>query len=140
MAVFGLLSKFFKKNKLEVESTQTSQPARESPYAAVKVRCENGVIHVEWPEKPVQKVAIDSLIGVAIETTDQGPFVDDVWWHLATGESVATYPSEATGAGELLSQLQALPTFNNDRLIQAMGSTQNNMFILWDKQGRHLAP
>jgi hypothetical protein len=140
MSVFGWLSRFFKNEKLDMASVQTSQPARESPYAAVKVRCENGVIYVEWPEKPVQKVAIDSLIGVAVETSDQGPFVEDVWWHLATSESVATYPSEATGAGELLSQLQALPTFNNERLIQAMGSTQNNMFILWDKQDRHLAP
>lgn len=138
--MLGWLSKFFKSEKSEVKLGQHSQPVRDNPYAAVKVRCEGGLIHIEWPEKPAQVVAMDALIGVAVETTDQGPFVEDVWWHLATSETVATYPSEATGAGELLSQLQLLPNFNNERLIQAMSSAQNNMFILWDKQGRHLAP
>ena len=138
--MLGWLSKFFKSKKPEAKLGQHPQAVRKSPYAAVKVRCEGGLIHIEWPEKPAQVVAMDALIGVAVEITDQGPFVEDVWWHLATSETVATYPSEATGAGDLLSQLQSLPTFNNERLIQAMSSAQNNMFILWDKQGRHLAP
>ena len=50
------------------------------------------------------------LFGVAVETNDQGPFAEDVWWHLASEEKVVTYPSEATGASEMLLRLQKIPT------------------------------
>lgn len=82
-------------------------------------------------------MAWNELIGIAVETTDEGPFVKDVWWHLATKYGVLTYPSEAMGTGELLKRLQKIPTFNNERLIQAMSSTSNQTLILWDDKGRH---
>lgn len=72
-----------------------------------------------------------------METTGEGPFIEDVWWHLASTDSVITYPSEATGAEEILSRLQKFPDFNNERLIEAMTCAENHTFILWDHEGRH---
>lgn len=114
--------------------------SRKSPYAAIQVGFNDEQIIVQWPDKPIETVAWSSLIGVAIETTDQGPFVEDVWWHLATREKVVTFPSEASGVDEILPKLQELPTFNNERLIAAMSCAQNQMFILWDHDGRHQSP
>ncbi|MBU2876447.1 hypothetical protein [Aliiglaciecola lipolytica] len=108
-----------------------------SPYAAIKVCFDEKNVWVHWPEKEPQSIAWNELIGVAVETTDEGPFVEDVWWHLATKDGVITYPSEATGAGEFLRRLQDIPTFNNERLIKSMSSTENQTFILWDHEGRH---
>ena len=122
-----------KNNEDEGRITQASS----NPYAAVKVWFDENRAWSHWPDKEPQSAAWNELIGVAVETTDQGPFVEDVWWHLATKDGVVTYPSEATGAGELLKRLQEIPTFNNERLIAAMSSTLNQTFILWDYEGRH---
>ncbi|WP_331352348.1 hypothetical protein [Cellvibrio sp. UBA7671] len=132
--MFDLILSLLAKFKLKKSAEKAGQA---SPYAAVKVWFDEDYAHVRWPEKEPQSVAWSELIGVAVETTDQGPFVEDVWWHLATKNGVVTYPSEATGAGELLRRLQEIPSFNNERLIQAMASTSNQMFLLWDHEGRH---
>lgn len=132
--MFKWIKSLFSKDKRGEEQVRS---ASESPYAAVKVWFDEESAWSHWPDKEPQSAAWNKLIGVAVETTDQGPFVEDVWWHLATKEGVVTYPSEATGAGELLKRLQDIPTFNNERLIQAMSSTSNQTFILWDHEGRH---
>ncbi len=132
--MFKWIKSLFSKNSSN--KSQIGQSSK-SPYAAVKVWFDEERAWSHWPDKEPQSAAWSELIGVAVETTDQGPFVEDVWWHLATKEGVVTYPSEATGAGELLKRLQDIPTFNNERLIQAMSSTSNQTFILWDHEGRH---
>lgn len=130
--MFKWMSRMFK--------AEEKSSSRKSPYAAIQVGFNDEQIIVQWPDKPIETVAWSSLIGVAIETTDQGPFVEDVWWHLATREKVVTFPSEASGVDEILPKLQELPTFNNERLIAAMSCAQNQMFILWDHDGRHQSP
>jgi len=122
-------SSIFKKKE---DHTQTT-----SPYAVVKVSFDDEFAWVNWPEKEPQRIRWSSIIGIAVETTDEGPFVEDVWWHLAGIETVITYPGEATGAQGILSRLQEFPDFNNERLIEAMTCTENHTFILWDHEGRH---
>lgn len=70
---------------------------------------------------------------VAIITTDEGPFVDDVFWVLSGTDTGCLVPSEADGAKELLARLQKLPGFNNESVIKAMGSTGNGKFVCWRK-------
>jgi hypothetical protein len=129
--VFKWLSSIFKKEKKETPVNF------KGPYAAVKVWFDEEYAWVHWPEKEPQSLAWSSLIGVAVETTDQGPLMEDVWWHLASKEKVVTYPGEATGTSEMLSRLQKIPAFNNERLILAMGCTDNETFVLWDHEGKH---
>jgi hypothetical protein len=70
---------------------------------------------------------------VAIITTDEGPFVDDVFWVLSGKASGCLAPSEAVGVGELIVRLQKLPGFKNEVVIEAMGSTTNAKFVCWTK-------
>jgi len=114
-----------------------SKKVSKSPYAAVKVWFDDQQAWVQWPSKEPESINWDAIIGVAIETNDQGPFVEDVYWLLASKEKVISYPSEATGSEEMLKRLQEIPTFNNERLIEAMTCTDNQTFILWDHEGRH---
>ncbi|AQS38526.1 hypothetical protein Sps_03396 [Shewanella psychrophila] len=130
-----MFNRFF--NLFKREKTNESAKKITSPYAAVKVWFDDLNVWVHWPEKEPESIAWSSLVGVLLETTDEGPFVEDVWWHLATDEKFITYPSEATGVNELLTRLQTLPEFNNKELIDAMGCSINQKFILWDHQGRH---
>lgn len=70
---------------------------------------------------------------VSIITSDEGPFVDDVFWVLSGTDTGCLVPSEADGAKELLAHLQKLPGFNNEAVIQAMGSAENAKFLCWSK-------
>ena len=80
-------------------------------------------------------VTWEDLKTITIVTTDQGPFVDDVFWVLAGSVSGCVLPSEAQGMKELLSRLQALPGFDNKAVISAMSSAQNAKFVCWSRSG-----
>lgn len=83
------------------------------------------------PNGKVETLKWDDLELVAIETTDEGPFATDVFWYLAGETSGCVIPLGATGEDVLLTRLQALPDFDNEKLIQAMTSASNQRFILW---------
>lgn len=78
------------------------------------------------------------LCEVSIETTDQGPFVDDVFWVLAGGGRFCRISSTAEGMEELLEKLGELPGFNHKAVIVAMSVATNARFDCWRKPG--LAP
>lgn len=72
--------------------------------------------------------------GVFIETNDQGPWADDVWWMISGEKFSVMFPNGAAGDKEILERLQRLPNFNNEELIKSMTSTENRLFIIWDKK------
>ncbi len=73
------------------------------------------------------------LGAVGITTTDKGPWADDVLWvlHDRSGQVRLVIPSGAEGNEALLRDLQALPGFDNEQVIQAMCSTSNAHFPCW---------
>jgi hypothetical protein len=75
----------------------------------------------------------DALQEVSIITSDEGPFVDDLHWVLLGAPGGCAVASSAVGASELLARLQALPGFNNEAVIQAMGSTSHAQFVCWTR-------
>lgn len=68
------------------------------------------------------------------ETTDECPFVDDVWWVLVGSNGSYKVPQGASGEGELFAQLQTLPGFNNETVIEAMISVENQQFLCWQRE------
>ena len=85
------------------------------------------------PSGLVESVGWDELKEVAIVTTDEGPFATDVMWVLIGAVSGCVIPQGAAGEDELLRRLQSLPGFNNEAVIEAMGSTSNRQFVCWEK-------
>jgi hypothetical protein len=85
------------------------------------------------PNGLVEVVRWADLNAVFIHTTDAGPFIDDVFWVLAGGESGCVVPSEAEGMDQLLKRLQQLPNFDNSAVIEAMSSTENREFLCWQR-------
>jgi hypothetical protein len=79
----------------------------------------------------VESVRWDDLRIVFIETTNQGPFVDDMFWVLGGNSGGCIVPSEAKGCNELLARLQQLPGFDNKAVILAAQSTENSRFVCW---------
>jgi len=76
-----------------------------------------------------------ALRGVIVETNDSGPWGADVWWLLfGVDDTVAlAYPQGATGEQAVLDWLIALPGFDQEAMIRAMGSTRNAVFPVWRK-------
>ena len=71
------------------------------------------------------------LKAVLIETTDQGPFHNDVFWVLVGETSRCVVPQEAEGSQQLLAKLLTLAGFDSSVVVEAMGSAENRTFVCW---------
>jgi hypothetical protein len=115
----------------KIFSTQAKPP--KAPLGCVELT--EDIITYHHPDGELQKVVLSNLTEVGILTTDEGPFVEDVFFMLI-GESTergCAIPQGATGVNTLLERLQSLQGFDNEKLIEAMGSTSNNKFVVWKK-------
>jgi hypothetical protein len=83
------------------------------------------------PDGKVERVRWDDLQKVEIVTTDEGPFVPDVFWVLHGTDTGCVIPQGATGEGPFLDRMHALPGFDNGAMIQAMTSVENRRFLCW---------
>ncbi len=70
---------------------------------------------------------------VSIITTDQGPLYPDVFWLIESSSKIGIIPSEDQDSNFLL-EVQGLPDFNNGEVIKAMLSTEDNIFVCWEKK------
>jgi hypothetical protein len=92
------------------------------------------------PDGVREAVRWDDLAEVGIVTTDEGPWSEDVFWLLigSDGRSGCAVPQGADGANELLVALQKLPGFDNQAVIEAMGSTSNAKFLCWKRNAQRV--
>ncbi|MGV9413346.1 hypothetical protein ACWDOP_25880 [Nocardia sp. NPDC003693] len=79
----------------------------------------------------VEEVAWTELAEVRIITTADGPFAEDVFFVLigATGKGCVV-PHSAADTG-FLARLQALPGFDNEKVIEAMMSVADRQLLVW---------
>lgn len=85
------------------------------------------------PDGTVESVRWDDLQKVEVLTNSDGPLLPDVFWLLHGTEKGCCIPQGAAGDVELLARLQKLPGFNNQAFIESMGSTQEALFVCWQK-------
>jgi hypothetical protein len=110
------------------------------PEALYTVTFNDRTITTRHPNGDTRTIEWDELMLVGIKTTDEGPFVADVFWglHGLDGKPQVIYPQGATGEEEVLAEMQRrLANFDNRQLIRAMGSTRNAFFVIWQSgEGR----
>jgi hypothetical protein len=114
---------------------KTRREASLFPERLVRVEVGDAAIRVTSPNAEPCAVAWDELDRVEIETTNAGPFAEDVFWHLITESEHCIVPQGATGEPALLARLQALPGFNHEALVAAMGSAENQVWVCWERAG-----
>lgn len=107
---------------------------------AMSVRCDDAGIHAAFADGAAWTVGWGELERVVIRTTDEGPFADDVIWMLQTPGGVYAVPQGVEGESALLERLQALPGFDNQAVISAMGSVDNAVFPCWRRGGDDASP
>ena len=98
-----------------------------------QVQILNDVLEVVDPTQSVQRIRLEDIKGIAIETNDSGPFGTDVIWHVSDGVDTISFPMGATGETDAMKKLQTLDGFDNQELINAMGCTDNKTFILLNR-------
>ncbi len=96
---------------------------------------EHAIVCLE-PDDRRQEVRWDELSRVVVLTTDQGPFVDDVFWLLEGERSTCAFSNASLGVDLLLPRLCALPGFDAERLSLALLSTENARFVCWERAGQ----
>jgi len=80
------------------------------------------------------RVSWAELERIAIRTTDDGPFAEDLFWVLlGSGGTGFVIPSALVPDG-LVERLQQLPGFDNHAVIEAMQSVTENVFVAWRRQ------
>lgn len=92
----------------------------------------------EWvrchrPEGKTEQVRWTDLQAVILETTDEGPFACDVFWILVGTDTGCLIPQNAANGDKLLERLQELPGFDDRKVIEAMGSSENARFLCWER-------
>jgi hypothetical protein len=98
------------------------------------VNVENEIINLKDPDGKLKSTKINEIEEIKIITTDQGPFLPDVWWKLISRDTTFLFPQGALGERKFLDEVQKLPEFDNETFIKAMVSADNNEFICWKKK------
>jgi hypothetical protein len=109
------------------------------PESLYIVKLSSDAVSCERPDGKTESVRWDDLREVEIITTDQGPFVPDVFWVLHGATTGCVIPEGATGERELMERFQHLPGFRFEAVIKANVSAQNQRFVCWEKPGQNNA-
>lgn len=117
-----------------METDPEAMPAGENREDSWTVTITDARVSCARPGGMVESVEWDDLKEVVIVTNDEGPFAIDVMWLLIGDESGCVVPLGVTGEDALIERLQALPGFDNEVMIEAMGSTNNRRFVCWERK------
>jgi hypothetical protein len=81
-----------------------------------------------------ESVTWAKLSEVAIRTTPEGPWKEDVFFLLmAEGGGGCAVPAGHPSADDLMTRLQSLPEFDNDAFIEAMTTIEDGLFVVWQR-------
>lgn len=80
------------------------------------------------------KVNWSEVSTIGIRTTDEGPFVEDVFWMFVLTDGVIELPGSAINEAQLHGMQKALVGFDNEAVIQAMTSIEHRYFRVWSRE------
>jgi hypothetical protein len=114
--------------------SSASQPAANNAEANWTVSVRDNILQVEnHLSGETTEIGLDQLAAVVIQTNDTGPAGLDIWW-IFIGKDLkiaCQYPQRANGEDAVRDWVMALPKFDYDEMIRAMGSTRNDSFVVW---------
>lgn len=87
------------------------------------------------PKRSYGSVLISQIVEVGVLTTDEGPIAPDVWIMLLDDDGLTcTFPSDAEGSKPVIDLLLTFEGFDHRTFIEAIGSTSNAKFVVWQKK------
>ena len=84
-------------------------------------------------------VALPQVVRIEIETTDEGPVGDDLFWRFYQADGYAArIPASALGAERLFDALASFPGADYEKVIAASGTAERHVFVIWQKDAARL--
>ena len=81
-----------------------------------------------------ESVTWSNLAEVAIRTTPEGPWKEDVFFLLVrAGGGGCAVPAGDPSADALMNRLQSMPGFDNEAFIEAMTTMDDGLFVVWQR-------
>lgn len=77
-----------------------------------------------------EAMAWPTIKGIALEV-QPAPYGTDIYWHVLGTDGDLVFPMEAEGQAEILHFFQTLPGFNNDKVLEAIQSSEEAWFMVW---------
>jgi hypothetical protein len=88
-------------------------------------------IIIKRPFSKYVSLSVDDLGEIGIETTDKGPFIEDVFWILKRGDLRIRIGDPHPVFNMLMDRVGSLEGFDWRPFIEAMSCTQNHYFPCW---------
>jgi len=91
-------------------------------------------IKVLHPKRETEEIDWDEIEEIEIITTDEGPFLPDVWLVL-TGKNNkgCSIPQGSAGWTKVYDIVSKYEGFNFEKVIESASSTENKVFDIWKK-------
>ena len=102
-----------------------------APYLRTNYFLDGRTITVKRPFRQAFSVGIEDLEEIGVETTGQGPFVEDVFWVLKRGAVVIRIGEPHPIFKGLMDRFGALDGFDWRPFTEAMSCTENRYFVCW---------
>ena len=89
----------------------------------------------EHPQRKREFIQWDEINEIGIVTTDEGPFLPDLWLLLIGDNNGCSIPQGAVGYQELYDRISQFPGFDFQAVIEASMCTDNARFTCWKRSG-----
>ena len=100
-----------------------------------RVKIDEQELKIIWPDDRQEVYKLKDLKKVAVITTDEGPFEPDVFWLMMFDIPIMVPDDDwVPGSHDIANIMLDLPNFNHELFIQAMISTENDAFEVWEKE------
>lgn len=96
-------------------------------------RLDRQTLTIKRPFRDSFAVRIDELDEIGIETTDQGPFAEDVFWILKQGPVRLRIGDPHPVFRQLMDSFGSLDDFDWESFADAMSCIENRYFLCWTR-------
>ncbi len=92
-------------------------------------------IKVLHPKRETEEIDWEEIEEIKIITTDEGPFLPDVWLILmGKNNKGCSIPQGSAGWTKVYDIVSKYEGFNFDKVIESATSTENKVFDIWNKK------
>ena len=135
MGIFG----FGKKNKNSISFPpvkETGKVEQEKAHSAFSITITSEYVQIDHPKRKPERICWDDIVEIWIITTDDGPFLPDVWLALCGTNSGCLIPDEDHDdymkVYDIVSKYEG---FDFQNVVNAASCAINNRFLVWRKKG-----
>lgn len=107
--------------------------SKKQPEDYYEITISKEYVKVEHPNRKTEQIKWNDIEEIAIITTDEGPFLPDVWLILTGKTKGCSLPLGAPKFDDVYNAISKFEGFNFEEFIKSMGSAENKRFELWKK-------